>query len=81
MAQVCGLLQDEGSQPDVVIAHSAWGEALELKASWPTTPLIVLPELWGNPQSLGFGFDDALKGERSTQRSSANKISAPSRLF
>ena len=25
VAQVCRLLQDEGSQPDVVIAHSAWG--------------------------------------------------------
>ena len=64
VAQVCELLQDEGSQPDVVIAHSAWGEALELKATWPMTPLIVLPELWGNPQSLGFGFDDALKGQK-----------------
>ena len=63
VAQVCGLLQDEGSQPDVVIAHSAWGEALELREAWPTTPLIVLPELWGNPQSLGFGFDDALTGQ------------------
>jgi len=63
VAQVCRLLQDEGSQPDVVIAHSAWGEALELRDAWPTTPLIVLPELWGNPQSLGFGFDDALVGQ------------------
>ena len=56
VAQVCRLLQDEGSQPDVVIAHSAWGEALELREAWPTTPLIVLPEPGAIPNPLALAL-------------------------
>ena len=60
VAQLCRHLQANGATPDVVISHSAWGEALNLAGLWPTTILVVLPELWGSERALGFGFDPAL---------------------
>ena len=44
------------------MSHSAWGEALCLKRVCEDVPLISYPELWGNPRSLGFGFDQELEG-------------------
>lgn len=51
------LVGTQGLQPDLVIAHSGWGEALPIKAIWPHTPLVVYPELWGSAHALGEGFD------------------------
>ena len=31
-------------------------------------PIVVYPELWGHPQALGFGFDDALNGMSRSRR-------------
>lgn len=44
-------------QPELVIAHSAWGEALQLREVWPQARLVVYPELWGTPACLGHGFE------------------------
>lgn len=60
VAQLCRHLQANGATPDVVISHSAWGEALNLADLWPSTTLVVLPELWGSARALGVGFDPAL---------------------
>ena len=62
VAQLCVQLQGQGLWPDLVLAHSGWGESLQLRRIWGTTPLIVMPELWGQPSALGFGFDAALDG-------------------
>ena len=51
------LVQKHQLQPDLVIAHSGWGEAIPIKDIWPRTPLLVYPELWGSPMALGDGFD------------------------
>lgn len=51
------LADRQGLQPDLVIAHSGWGEALPIKAVWPRTALMVYPELWGSALALGEGFD------------------------
>ncbi|MCT0224358.1 glycosyltransferase [Synechococcus sp. CS-1328] len=56
VAAAARRLQQEGYEPDVAIVHSAWGEALHLRAIWPRCRLIVYPELYGSPQSLGYGF-------------------------
>jgi glycosyltransferase involved in cell wall biosynthesis len=55
--QVAARLAQEALDPDVVLAHSAWGEALHLRWIFPAARLVVLPELWGSPRSLGEGFD------------------------
>ena len=62
VAQLCLQLQEQGIWPDLVLAHSGWGESLQLRRIWGTTPLVVMPELWGQASALGFGFDAALNG-------------------
>lgn len=51
------LIAREDYQPDVVMVHSGWGEALPLRRLWPKSQLLVLPELWGQPVSLGEGVE------------------------
>ena len=51
------LIKQHGLRPDLVIAHSGWGEALPVKRLWPQTPLVVYPELWGSARALGEGYD------------------------
>ena len=60
VAALCQQLRKNGHSPDVVIAHSGWGEASHLGGIWEEVPLLVMPELWGSAKSLGFGFDPAL---------------------
>ena len=60
VAQLCGHLLAQGSAPDLVMAHSAWGEALQLRNLLPGTPLVIYPELWGSPAALGVGLDPQL---------------------
>ena len=60
VGDVCSQLKQNGLKPDLILAHSGWGEALHLSDVWPQTPLVVLPELWGSERALGFGFDPAL---------------------
>ena len=63
VALLCRQLRESGVRPDLVLAHSAWGEALQLRRIWGSSmPIVVYPELWGHPRALGFGFDDALTG-------------------
>jgi glycosyltransferase involved in cell wall biosynthesis len=60
VAQISGWIQQQGQAPDLVLVHSGWGEALQLRSVFPTTPIVVYPELWGTPASLGVGVDAAL---------------------
>jgi glycosyltransferase involved in cell wall biosynthesis len=59
--QIAAWLQ-EHDPPDLVLVHSGWGEALLLRRCFPATPIVVYPELWGTPASLGVGVDEALAG-------------------
>ncbi len=63
VAEVCRQLQQQGMAPDLVMVHTAWGEAQQLRAVFPTTPLVVFPELWGHARALGFGIDQELTGQ------------------
>ncbi len=60
---ICRELKKQELQPDFVLAHSGWGEALQLRSVWRNTPLIVMPELWGHASALGIGFDPDLNGK------------------
>jgi glycosyltransferase involved in cell wall biosynthesis len=57
VAALATLLRQQGLQPDVVIAHSGWGEALYLRDIWPRARLWAYPELYAQPILLGYGFD------------------------
>jgi hypothetical protein len=76
VARLVEQLLDQEDPPDLVMSHSAWGEALCLQRVCGDVPLISYPELWGNSRSLGFGFDQALDGFEpdATIFSSANLI-------
>ncbi len=63
VAGICQQLPGCSPAPDVVLTHCGWGEARYLRDVFPTTPIIVFPELWGHPEALGFGFDQHLDGQ------------------
>ena len=62
VANLVQQIVDQAQPPDLVMSHSGWGEALCLKRVCRDLPWISYPELWGNPRSLGFGFDQSLEG-------------------
>ena len=76
VAKLVQQLINQDNPPDLVMSHSAWGESLCLKRSCRDVPWISYPELWGNPRSLGFGFDQSLDGLKpdATTFSSTNLI-------
>ena len=49
-------LKENGFEPDVVIAHSGWGESLFIKKVWPKTKLGIYCEFYYNNEN-DVGFD------------------------
>lgn len=56
----CLKLQEEGFVPDIICAHSGWGEALFLKDVYPDVPLLNFAEYYyhGRGVDVGFGGED-----------------------
>ena len=46
---ICSKLNNDGWDPDVILLHSGWGEALSIREVWSDVPWIVWPELWAVP--------------------------------
>lgn len=57
VVRAIGGLRQKGFVPDLIIAHSGWGEALFLKDVLPNVPLIVFAELSYASHGLDVGFD------------------------
>ena len=53
VAELAMSLKKRGWAPDVMLAHPGWGEALLLKQVFPSSPLVIWPELWLRPEHLG----------------------------
>tara|TARA_B100000674_G_scaffold498388_1_gene536456 strand:+ start:1733 stop:2938 length:1206 start_codon:yes stop_codon:yes gene_type:complete len=53
VANLAMKLKQRGWAPDVMLAHPGWGEALLLRQVFPSTPLVIWPELWLRPEHLG----------------------------
>jgi len=51
-------LRDSGFRPDVIYAHSGWGEALFLKEVFPRSRLICYAEFYYRSTGLDAGFDN-----------------------
>ena len=47
VARFAEQLDQEGWRPDLILAHSGWGETLGLQEVWPNVPQILWPELVG----------------------------------
>lgn len=46
--------------PDVIVAHSGWGESLFLKEIWPDAKLLIYAELLYRTRGHDVGFDEGL---------------------
>ena len=57
VARFAEKLEQDGWRPDLILAHSGWGETLGLQEVWPTVPQILWPELWVRPEHGGYGID------------------------
>ena len=53
VAHLAMSLKQRGWAPDVMLAHPGWGEALLLRNVFPSTPLVIWPELWLRPEHMG----------------------------
>jgi glycosyltransferase involved in cell wall biosynthesis len=56
-AQVMQRLDQSGFKPDIVIAHTGWGEALFAKDIWPDVPVLSFLEFFYHAKGADFGFD------------------------
>lgn len=50
-------MRDEGFNPDVIIAHPGWGEALFLKDVWPNARMGLYAEFYYQADKNDIGFD------------------------
>jgi glycosyltransferase involved in cell wall biosynthesis len=50
-------LQAQGFQPDVIVAHPGWGEALFCKDVWPRARLVVFAEFYYTVDGSDYAFD------------------------
>ena len=57
MARYAQKLERDGWRPDLILAHSGWGETIGLQEVWPDVPQILWPELWVRPEHGGYGVD------------------------
>ena len=56
-AQAMRQLKQAGYQPDVIIAHPGWGEALFCKDIWPQAKLVIFAEWFYNAHGSDANFD------------------------
>lgn len=71
VARICMKLQEEGFEPDVICAHTGWGEALFLKDVFPDARLLTFNEFFYR----GRGTDtDFLKPERNIDRECRTRV-------
>ena len=57
VARIAEQLNQEGWRPELILAHTGWGETLGLQEVWPTVAQILWPELWVRPEHGGYGVD------------------------
>lgn len=53
VGQAAEQLRQQNWAPDVMLAHPGWGESLLLRDVYPSTPLVLWPELWLKPEHMG----------------------------
>jgi glycosyltransferase involved in cell wall biosynthesis len=61
-------LRREGFQPDIVVAHPGWGEALFCKDLWPRARLVVYAEFFYAAEGADYLFDPEFASDSLAQR-------------
>lgn len=67
-AEAMDKLRQEGFQPDIVVAHPGWGEALFCKDVWPRARLVIYAEFFYGAEGADFMFDPELSTDSLAQR-------------
>jgi len=57
VAKLCQVLKDKGYTPNVILAHSGWGESLFLKEVWPDSRVIAFFEYFYHATGTDIDFD------------------------
>jgi len=57
VAVACLRLKQRGFVPDVIVAHSGWGDGMYLKSVFPDVPQLAYMEFWFQPRGADLGFD------------------------
>lgn len=57
VARMADALKGSGFTPDIICAHSGWGEALFIKDIYPDVPLLVYAEYYYRSRGSDVGFD------------------------
>ena len=65
LVQIAEALIKQNFIPDIVIAHSGWGETLFLKDRFPDARLVILQEFFHGPNSPDINFDPEFQVDRS----------------
>ncbi len=55
--RACLQMKSQGFSPDVIIAHSGWGESLFVKEVWPEAKMAIYCEFYYHAQGSDVGFD------------------------
>lgn len=61
-------LKAQGLQPDVIVAHPGWGEALFCKDVWPQARLVVFAEFYYTVDGSDYGFDPEFQSDTPAAR-------------
>src|SRR4249919_3952795 len=57
----CHRLRERGFEPDVIVAHSGWGDGMFLRTIYPDVPMLSYMEFWFRPRGADLGFDPAVQ--------------------
>jgi glycosyltransferase involved in cell wall biosynthesis len=61
-------LQAQGFEPDVIVAHPGWGEALYCKDVWPRARLVVFAEFYYTVDGSDYAFDPEFQTDTAAAR-------------
>lgn len=57
VASVCLALKQQGFTPDIIVAHSGWGDGLFFKSVYPNTPQLHYMEFFFQPSGADLDFE------------------------
>jgi glycosyltransferase involved in cell wall biosynthesis len=59
VVRACMGLKQRGFVPDVIVAHSGWGDGMFLRSIFPDVPQLAYMEFWFRPRGGDLGFNPA----------------------